>query len=109
MHLHQSQIIGFRKFFCVQTGGKSRIACLRVEMHAANCASATQSGEMLIPPETWLPAANYALAHNATFSTNLGTKRRVYLLSDMVAIVTSVIISTMSPLIHNLLLCASGA
>ena len=34
---------------------------------------------MFIPPDTWLPAANYALAHNATFSTNLDTKRRVYL------------------------------
>ena len=37
-------------YYCVQTGGKSRIACLRVERHAANCASATQSGEMFIPP-----------------------------------------------------------
>ena len=34
---------------------------------------------MFIPHETWLPAANYALARNATFSTNLDTKRRVYL------------------------------
>ena len=34
----------------VQTGEKSRIACLRVERHAANCASATQSGEMFILP-----------------------------------------------------------
>ena len=38
------------KLFCVQTGRKSRIACLRVERHAANCASATQSGKMFIPP-----------------------------------------------------------
>ena len=47
------------------------------------------TGEMFIPPaskskmfiplETWLPAANYAFARNATFSTNLDTKRRVYL------------------------------
>ena len=36
-------------------------------------------GKMFIPYETWLPAANYALARNATFSTNLDTKRRVYL------------------------------
>ena len=34
---------------------------------------------MFILPEAWLPAANYALARNATFSTNLDTKRRVYL------------------------------
>ena len=60
-------------------GGKSRISCLRVERHAVNCASASESGEMFIPPETWLPAANYALARNATFFTNLDTKRRVYL------------------------------
>ena len=59
--------------FCVQTGGKSRIACLCVERHGVNCASASKSGEMFIPPETWLPAANYALARNATFSTNLDT------------------------------------
>ena len=26
------------------------MACLRVELHAANSASATQSGEMFIPP-----------------------------------------------------------
>ena len=39
-----------RKFICVQTGGKSRIACLRVERHVANCASATQPGGMFIPP-----------------------------------------------------------
>ena len=31
-------------------GGKSTIACLCVERHAGNCASATQSGEMFIPP-----------------------------------------------------------
>ena len=31
-------------------GGKSRIACLRVERHAVNCASVTQSGQMFIPP-----------------------------------------------------------
>ena len=34
---------------------------------------------MFIPPNTWVPAANYALARNETFSTNLDTKRRVYL------------------------------
>ena len=37
------------------------------------------TGKMFIAHETWLPAANYALARNATFSTNLDTKRRVYL------------------------------
>ena len=34
---------------------------------------------MFIPPETWLPATIYALARNATFSTNLDTKRCVHL------------------------------
>ena len=48
-----------------------------------------QSGEMFIPPastgkmsilsDIWLSAANYAHARNATFSTNLDIKRRVYL------------------------------
>ena len=32
-----------------------------------------------MPPETWLPATNYVLARNATFSTNLDIKRRVHL------------------------------
>ena len=125
------------KDFCVQTGGKSRIACLCVERHAVNCASASKSGEMFIPPastgkmfilpastgkmfiphETWLPAANYALARNATFSTNLDTKRRVYLErhgSDVTRVNTAlatfgrvhfalVTIATMPPLVHNLL------
>ena len=39
-------------------------------------------GEMSIPPDTRLPAANYALARNTTFSTNWNTKRRVYLERD---------------------------
>ena len=122
--------LAVRKWICVQMGGKSRIACLRVERHAANCASATQSGEMFItpaptgkmfiPPETCLPAANYALARNATFSTNLDTKRRVYLErygGDMTRVNTAlatlgrihftlVTIATMPPLVHNLLLFA---
>ena len=61
---------------------------MRVERYAANCASATQWGEMFIPPastgkisippDTWLPTANYALARNTAFPTNLVTKRRVY-------------------------------
>ena len=34
---------------------------------------------MFIPRGTWLPATNFALACNAIFSTNLDTKRRVYL------------------------------
>ena len=34
---------------------------------------------MFIPPDNWLPAANYALARIVIFSTNLDTKRRVYL------------------------------
>ena len=38
------------KCFCVQMGGKSRIACSCVERHAVNCASASKSGEMFIPP-----------------------------------------------------------
>ena len=37
-------------YYCVQTDGKSRIACLCVERHAVNCASASKSGEMFIPP-----------------------------------------------------------
>ena len=112
-------------------GGKSRIACLCVARHAVNCALASKSGEMFIPPastgkmfippartgkmfiphKTWLPAANYALARNATFSTNLDTKRRVYLerhggdvthvTCEHFALVT---IATMPPLVHNLLL-----
>ena len=35
---------------CVQTGGKNRIACLCVEWHAINCASASKLAEMFIPP-----------------------------------------------------------
>ena len=72
---------------------------------------------MFIPHETWLPAANYALARNATFSTNLDTKRRVYLErhgSDVTRVNTAlatlgrvhftlVTIATMPPLVHNLL------
>ena len=67
--------------------------------------------------------ANYALARNATFSTNLDTKRRVYLErhgSDVTRVNTAlaklgrvhftlVTIATMPPLVHNLLLCASAA
>ena len=37
------------------------------------------TGEMFIPPDTSLTAANYALTRNATFSTNLDEKQRVYL------------------------------
>ena len=37
-------------YYCVQASGKGRIACLRVKRHPANCASATQSGKMFIPP-----------------------------------------------------------
>ena len=106
---------------CVQTGGKRRIACLRVERHAANCVSATRSGEMFIPPDTWLPAGNYALARNATFSTNFDTKRRVYLErhdGDVTRVNTAlptlrrvhftlVTIATMPPLVCNLLLFGS--
>ena len=75
-------------------------------------------GKLFIPHETWLPAANYALARNATFSTNLDTKRRVYLErhgSDVTRVNTAlatlgrvhfalVTIATMPPLVHNLLL-----
>ena len=79
-----------RILFVSKQAGKSRIAYLGVEWHAANCASTTKSGEMFIPPaskgkmfippasrdimfippDTWLSAANYALPHNETFSTN---------------------------------------
>ena len=106
---------GIEKWICVQTGGKSRIACLRVERHAVNCASASESGEMFIRL-----AANYAPARNATFSTNLDTKRRVYLErhgSDVTRVNTTlatlgrvhfalVTIATMPPLVHNLLFFA---
>ena len=81
------------------------------------------TGKMFILHETWLPAANYALARNATFSTNLDAKRRVYLElhgSDVTRANTAlatlervhftlVTIATIPPLVHNLLLCASGA
>ena len=77
----------------------------------------TPTAKMFIPHETWLPAANYALARNATFSTNLDTKRRVYLErhgSDVTRVNTTlaklvrvhfalVTIATMPPLVHNLL------
>ena len=77
------------------------------------------TGKMFIPHETWLPTANYALARNATFSTNLDTKHRVYLErhgSDVTRVNTAlamlgqvhftlVTIATMPPLVHNLLLC----
>ena len=110
-------------YYCVQTGKKSRIAWLRVEQHAANCASATQSGEMFMPPDTWLSAANYALVRNETFSTNLDTKRRVYLErhgGDVTRVNTAlatlervhftlVTIATTPSSVHNLLICASGA
>ena len=78
---------------------------------------------MFIPHETWVPAANYALARNATFSTTLDTKRHVHLErhgSDVTRVNTAlatlgrvhfalVTIATMPPLLHNLQLCASGA
>ena len=107
--------IGFVEIYiCVQTGGKSRIACLCVERHALNCASASKSGEMFIPPETWLPAVNYALARNATFSTNLDTKLEWHG-SNVTRVNTAlatlgqvhfalVKIDTMPLLVHNLLL-----
>ena len=88
-------------FFVSKRAEKSPIACLCVERHGVNCASASKSGKMFIPPETWLPADNYALARNATFSTNLDTKRRVHLErhgSD---------VTRDSPLVHNLLLRSS--
>ena len=52
--------------------------------------------------------ANYALAHNATFSTNLDTKRRVYLErhgGDVTRVntFTLVTMATMPHLVHNLL------
>ena len=76
-----------------------------------------------MPPETCLPAVNYALARNATFSTNLDTKRRVHLErygGDVTRVNTAlatlgrvhfalVTIATMPPLVNNLLLCASDA
>ena len=123
---------GTHNIFRIQTGEKSRIACLRVERHATNCASATKSGDMLIPPastdkmfispDTWLPTANYALARNATFSINLDTKRRVYLErhgGDVTRVNTALAtlglvhftlftIATMPPLIHNVLVCPNG-
>ena len=75
-------------------------------------------GKMFIPPETWLPAANYALAGNANFTTNLDTKRRVHLErygSDVTRVNTAlatlgrvhftlVTIATMPPLVHDLLI-----
>ena len=89
MHVQAFFYLHRKNLFCVQTGGKSRTAYLRVERHADNGASATQScemaippaltGKIFIPPDTQLSAANYALARNATFSTNLDTKRRVFL------------------------------
>ena len=108
-----------------------------VERHGVNCASASKSGEMFIP--TALTGENvhtarfngqnvhtarnltargcYALARNATFSTNLDTKRHVHLErhgSDVtrvnIALATLgrvhfalVTIATMPPLVHNLL------
>ena len=118
-------------YCCVQTDGKSRIACLRVERHAANCASATQSGAMFITPASMgkmfipsyilLPAANYVLARITTFFTNLDTKRGVYLERhgvDVTRVDTAlatlgrvlfalVTIATMPPLVHNLLFWSS--
>ena len=44
-----------------------------------------------------LPAANYALARNATFSTNLDTKSRVYLKrhgSDVTCVNTALALRT---------------
>ena len=49
--------------FCVQTGGKSRIACLCVERHTVNSASASKSGEMFIPP-----ASKGGNVHTARFN-----------------------------------------
>ena len=81
------------------------------------------TSKMLILPDTWLLVVNYALARNITFSINLNTKRRVYLErhgGDVTRVNTAlatlgrvhfafVTIATMPPLVHNLLLCASGA
>ena len=59
--------------FCVQTGGKSRIACLCVERHAVNCASASKSGEMFIPP-----ASKGDNVHTARFNgQNVHTARNL--------------------------------
>ena len=125
------------KYICVQAGGKSRIACLRVEWHAAiaprrrNRAKSSyrplQRAKVFIPPASTskmfiLPAANYALARNATFSTNLDTKRLVYLerhCGDVTRVNTAlatlgrlhfalVTIATMPPLVHNLLFLSWG-
>ena len=48
----------------VQMGGKSRIACLCVERHAVNCALASKSGEMFIPPAS--KGENVHTARNLT-------------------------------------------
>ena len=71
------------------------------------------TGKMLIPPETFLPAANYALARNATFSTNLDTKRRVYLErhgGDVTRVNTALgTQSTISdPLVEKQIVCDTG-
>ena len=87
--------------FCVQTGGKSRIACLRVERHTANCASASQFaiGRNVHTASFNTQKCSYRPLQRAKFSyrrtldfprlttrshtmwlffTNLDTKRRVY-------------------------------
>ena len=54
----------------------------RRRKRATTFVSPASMGEMFIPSDTSLPAVNYALARNATFSTNLDTKGRVYLERD---------------------------
>ena len=80
------------------------------------------TGKIFILPDTWLPTAHYALAFNATFSTNLDIKRRAYLEwhGGDVARVNTVLatlgwihfalvtIATTPPLVHNLLICLHG-
>ena len=64
---------GRRMVFCIQTGGKTRIACLRVERHAANCVSASQSSEMFIPS-----ASTGETFHTARFNgQNINTPRHL--------------------------------
>ena len=85
-------------YYGVQTGGKSRIACLRVERHAANCASATQSGEMFIP------AASTDTKRRVYFERHGGDVTRVNtaLATFGQVLFKLVTIATMPPFVHNL-------
>ena len=71
---------GRKKSHCMRA---RRATCSQLRLDDASrrsVHSATQAGEMFIRRRnTWLPAINYALACNATFSTNLDTNRHVYL------------------------------